>query len=218
VTSTRQARVPVLLALGSRIALAASVAACITLPTATSAHSTTSDVSTALQQSRNALGATALRRGGVLLIEGTATVSGLIGTGSSAAEIGGARLAERTSTPPIATKDGYDGTSFWNQDQSGLVWTDGSDAGVSKEIDTAYAAGDTLFVPGSGGATVTWDGVRTTAGHQYATLVVTPRRSLVPMQVWIDAASHLPARYPLPAPPGTRLSLGHYFGLHDDDM
>ncbi|MGA7356819.1 MAG: aspartyl protease family protein [Candidatus Cybelea sp.] len=173
----------------------ASVAACIALPAVTHAPDATSLVATTLQQSRDALGATALRRGGVLLIESTAIVSGLNGTGSSAAEIGAARLAERTSTPPIATGDGYDGTAFWNQDQSGLVWTDGSDAGVSQEIDTAYAAGDTLFVPGSGGATVAWDGVRAAGGRQYATLIVTPRHSLLPMQVWIDAASHLPARY-----------------------
>ncbi|HEY2474636.1 MAG TPA: aspartyl protease family protein [Candidatus Cybelea sp.] len=159
------------------------------------ARAATSLVATTLHQSRDALGAPSLQRGGVLLIESTATVSGLNGTGSSAAEIGGARLSERTSTPPIAAGDGYDGTAFWNQDQSGLVWTDGSDAGVSQEIDTAYAAGDTLFAPNSGGATVAWDGVRTAGGRQYVVLIVRPRHSLVPMQVWIDAASHLPARY-----------------------
>jgi PDZ domain/Aspartyl protease len=178
----------------------AFAAACIALPAATHGGSWT-DVAKTLQQSREALGAAALERGGVLTVENTATVSGLNGTGSSAAEIGGARLAEHTATPPIANGDGYDGTAFWNQDQSGLVWTDGSDAGVSQEIDTAYAAGDTLFVPGSGGATVAWGGVRVDGGRQYATLVVTPRRSLVPMQVWIDTASHLPSRYIIPIGP-----------------
>jgi hypothetical protein len=184
-------------------AVLASVGACIAVPAATCAADVTNQVATTLEQSRNALGATPLRRGGVLLIESTATVSGLNGRGSSAAEIGGARIAERTSTPPIMTGDGYDGTTFWNQDQSGLVWADGSDAGVSREIDTAYASGDTLFVPGSGGAAVMWDGVRTTGARQYATLIVTPRHSLVPMQVWIDAANHLPARYVIPIGPVT---------------
>ena len=187
----------------SRIAIIASVAACVALPATTCARGATSLVATTLQQSRDALGAAALRRGGVLLIGNIASVNGLNGTGSSAAEIGGARLAEGTSTSPIATGDGYDGIDFWNQDQSGLVWTDGSDAGVSQEIDNAYAAGDTLFVPGSGGATVAWDDVRTDGGRQYATLKVTPRHSLVPMQVWIDAASHLPARYVVPIGPVT---------------
>lgn len=181
----------------------AFVGACLALPAGTHARGATSIIATTLQQSRDALGATALRRGGVLLIESTATVSGLNGTGSSAAEIGGAQLAERTLTPPIAAGDGYDGTTFWNQDQSGLVWADGSDAGLSQEIDAAYAAADTLFVPGSGGATVAWDGVRADGGRQYATLIVTPRKSLLPMQVWIDAASHLPARYVVPIGPVT---------------
>jgi Aspartyl protease/PDZ domain len=188
---------------GPRITVAACAAACIALPAATRAGGATSDLAKTLQQSREELGATALRRGGVLSIESTATVNGLNGTGSSAAEIGGARLAEHTSTPPIATGDGYDGTTFWNQDQSGLIWTDGSDAGVSQEIDTAYAAGETLFLPGSGGATVAWSGVRAAGGRRYATLIVTPRHSLVPMQVWIDAANHLPARYVIPIGPVT---------------
>lgn len=177
------------------LAIVTSLCACIALPAVAYALSATGAVTTALQQGREALGATALQRGGVLSVESTATVSGLNGTGSSAAEIGGARLAERTSTPPIAAGDGYDGTTLWNQDQSGLIWTDGSDAGVSQEIDAAYAAGDTLFAPGGGGATVVWDGVRARGGRKYSTLLVTPRRSLVPMEVWIDAASHLPARY-----------------------
>jgi hypothetical protein len=203
VSKTRRDKAPIVFAFGSRIAIAVSAAACIALPAVTHARGATSDVAKTLQQSRLALGATALRRGGVLSIESTETVSGLNGTGSSAAQIGGTRLAEHTSTPPIATGDGYDGTTFWNQDQSGLIWTDGSDAGVSQEIDTAYAAGDTLFVPGSGGATVAWGGVRASGGRQYATLIVTPRHSLVPMQVWIDAASHLPARYLIPIGPVT---------------
>lgn len=201
-TKTRGAAVPIAFAVGTRIAVAACAAACVALPAVTRARDAT-DVAKTLQQSRDALGAAALRRGGVLSVESTATVNGLKGTGSSAAEIGGARLAEYTLTPPIATGDGYDGTAFWNRDQSGLVWTDGSDAGVSQEIDTAYAAGDTLFVPGSGGATIAWDGVRAAGGRQYVMLIVTPRQSLVPMHVWIGAASHLPARYVIPIGPVT---------------
>lgn len=183
-------------------ALAACVIICIAVPAASRAGDAT-DVAKTLLQSREALGAEALQRGGVLSIESTATVNGLNGTGTSAAEIGGARLAEHTSTPPIAAGDGYDGTTFWNQDQSGLVWADGSDAGVSQEIDTAYAAGDTLFVPGSGGAMVAWGGVQAVGDRQYATLIVTPRHSRIPMQVWIDSASHLPARYLITIAPVT---------------
>jgi PDZ domain/Aspartyl protease len=185
------------------LAIVAACAACVALPAATAPPNMAWNIAKTLQQSRGALGARALQRRGVLLIENTATVSGLNGTGSSAAEIGGVRLAERTSTPPTAAGDGYDGATFWNQDQSGLVWADGSDAGVSQEIDTAYAADDTLFVSGSGGAKIAWGGVRSVGDRRYATLIVTPRRSLVAMQVWIDTASHLPARYVVPIGPVT---------------
>jgi hypothetical protein len=186
-----------------KISVASAIVACIALSAIAHGRAATTAIATTLQQSRDALGATALQHGGVLLVESTATVSGLTGTGKSAAEIGGVRLAERTSTPPIAAGDGYDGAVFWNQDQSGLVWTDGSDAGVSQEIDAAYATGDTLFVPGSGGARVAWNGVRSTGRRQYATLTVTPRHSRLPMQVWINATTHLPARYVIPVGPVT---------------
>jgi hypothetical protein len=173
----------------------ATCAACIAFLAVARAQDTAGDVATTLQQTRAALGAETLQRGGTLLLESTVTANGLNGEGNSAAEIGGARLAERASTPPIVNGDGYDGTAVWFQDQTGLVWQDGSDAGTSQEIDEAYAADDTLFVPGSGAAKVAWGGVRVDNGRRYTTLSVTPLRSLVPMEVWIDAGSRLPARY-----------------------
>jgi hypothetical protein len=181
--------------------LLVSLIAVAAIPALNAAGEAQRDIATTLQQSRKALGATALKPGSVLSIAGTVTVNGLKGTGRAAAEIGGTRLAEHLSTPPLAAGHGYDGTAFWNQDQSGLVWTDGSDAGVSREIDIAYAAGDTLFTPGSGGAVVAWGGVQSAGGRRYAILIVTPRRSRLPMRVWIDAASHLPARYVIPIGP-----------------
>jgi hypothetical protein len=177
------------------VAVAAAIVICLVASVRAHADSATSDVAVTLGRTRVALGQVALQRGGSLVIDDTVIVNGLPGTGTSTAEIGGARLSERTVTPPLAAGDGYDGTSFWNQDQTGLVWVDGSTAGVSQEIDEAYIAGDALFVSGSDGARVAWGGARTTAGRHYLTLVVTPRRSLLPIQVWIDTASHLPVRY-----------------------
>lgn len=95
------------------MAVAVSAAACIALPAVTHALGAPSDVAQTLQQTRDALGATALLRGGVLSIKSNETVNGLNGTGISVAEIGGARLAEHSTTPPIAIGDGYDGTTFW---------------------------------------------------------------------------------------------------------
>lgn len=180
-----------------RFAFAATAfaVAALSLPAVAQTHGGSSEVARALQQTRAALGAAALKRGGTLQAAATVTANGLSGTGTSAGTIGGLRFAERSSTPPLVQADGYDGSAAWNQDQSGLVWVDGSDAGISQEIDTAYAFDDTLFTPDAGGAAVAWNGMKIDAGRKYETLTVTPPQSKLPMQVWIDAATHLPARY-----------------------
>ncbi|HKE37759.1 MAG TPA: aspartyl protease family protein [Candidatus Baltobacteraceae bacterium] len=176
-------------------AVAACAAAAFTLPAAAQTPGTAGEVARTLQQARAALGAAALDRGGTLQMAGTVASNGLKGTGTSAGLVGGTKFAERSSLPPTLQADGYDGSVAWNQDQSGLVWVDGSEAGVSQEIDSAYGFNDTLFTRGAGGAAVTWGGYKNDGGRRYATLSVTPPHSLLPMQVWIDAVTHLPARY-----------------------
>lgn len=176
------------------IAMAAFVFACAAVPAAAQ-DGGNSDLARTLAQTRNALGPAALRRGGTLLLEETVISNGLKGTGTSAGAIGGIRFAERQSTPPLVAADGFDGTSAWNQDQSGFAWTDGSVAGISQEIDQAYAFDQTLFLQASGGATVSWTGIKSDRGRRYAVIGVTPQGSQLPMQVWIDTATHLPARY-----------------------
>jgi hypothetical protein len=173
----------------------ACAVALVALPAASQTPNANAEIAMVLRQARVALGAAALDRGGILHIEEKVTTVGLSGTGSSDGRLGSVRFAERQSTPPLMAADGYDGALAWNQDQSGLVWVEGSDAGRSQEIDSAFASNDALFTADRGGATVRWDGMKSDAGHRYATLTVTPPHSLLPMQLWIDAATHLPARY-----------------------
>lgn len=175
--------------------MAACAVALSTIPAVAQTPAGSIEVARTLQQTRSALGAAALDRGGTLLMTGTASSSGLSGTGTSAGVVGGIKFAERSSLPPLVQADGYDAGVAWNQDQSGLVWVDGSVAGVSQEIDSAYGFNDTLFTRGRGGAAVTWEGYKNDGGRGYAVMSVTPPRSQLPMQVWIDAATHLPARY-----------------------
>lgn len=185
-----------------RFAFAAAIAAVsLGLPAAAEGSNSASDVSRTLQQARTALGAPALSRGGTLQMAGTVSSSGLKGNGTSAGSIGGLKFAERSNLPPTVQADGYDGSVVWSQDQTGLVWLDGSKAGVSQEIDSAYAFNDTLFTRDSGGATVTWSGLKSEGGRRYATLAVTPPGSLLPMEVWVDALTHLPSRYVVAAGP-----------------
>jgi Aspartyl protease/PDZ domain len=185
------------------VGVASFIAVCTVAAQAQSANSA---AATVLRQARAALGAAALDRGGALLTQEKIAAIGLTGTGSSVGLIGSVRFAERESTPPLMMADGYDGALAWNQDQAGLVWVDGSDAGRSQEIDSAFASNDALFSTGRGGATVTWGGFKTDAGRRYATLMVTPPHSLLPMQLWIDTKTHLPMRYVVALGPITFVS------------
>jgi hypothetical protein len=151
-------------------------------------------VATLLAQSRAALGGDALERVKVLELDQRSTVSGLRGTARSWNEIGGMRFAEDYSLPPISGGDGYDGTVVWNRDGTGLVWVDGGDSGRAREIGQAFAGNYTLWQPDRGGATVTWGGTRSAAGHRYDVLVVTPPQTTIPIEMWFDFTTHLPAR------------------------
>ncbi|MBV8333363.1 MAG: aspartyl protease family protein [Candidatus Eremiobacteraeota bacterium] len=185
----------------SSIALAALAAVLYALPAAAQSANGASGLARTVAQAQNAVGIAALRRGGTLALEETVSSNGLSGTGTSAGAIGGIRFSERNSTPPVVQADGYDGTSAWNQDQSGLVWVDGSVLGMSQEIDQAYAFNETLFMPHAGGASLAWSGTKTDRGRSFAVVTVTPPHSQLPMDVWIDAASHLPARFVIAAGP-----------------
>ncbi len=122
-------------------------------------------------------------------------MGGISGTGSSWQEVGGVRFSESYDTPPLVGGDGYDGTDVWNRDGSGLVWVDGGQAGRAQEISQAFASNYALWGQARGGATVTWDGVKTDAGREYDVLRVNAPHSAVPFELWFDRGTHLPARF-----------------------
>ena len=147
-----------------------------------------------LNQSRAALGGSALDRAGVISVEAKVSSGGLTGTSQSWSEMGGVRYAESYNTPPLAGADGYDGTSVWNRDGSGLVWVDGGQSGRVQEIAQAFMSDYALWSANHGGAIVVWGGPKTTGGHTYDALVVTPPNSSVPFEIWFDKTTHLPER------------------------
>jgi len=152
------------------------------------------NVTELIAQSRAALGGSALDRIKTFRIDAKLSVGGLGGTGTSWAEMGSNHFSEFYNTPPLIGADGYDGTEAWNRDSSGLVWVDGSDAGRTQEISQAYVADYALWSPKRGGATVSWGGEKTAAGHTYDTLVVKAPGAALPFEMWFDRKTHLPAR------------------------
>jgi hypothetical protein len=176
----------------------APVAAALTLVLAVPAVGQTNSedqVARLLQQSRTALGGSALDGIHVLQLDAKISAGGLIGTGKQWLEIGGQRFAEKYSTPPLAGGDGYDGSDFWNTDGTGLVWVDGSPAGRAQEISQAFIADYALWGPNRGGAAVTWGGSKTADGRAYDVLEVTPPKSALPLELWFDRTTHLPERF-----------------------
>ncbi len=147
-----------------------------------------------LMQSRTALGGAALDRAGVMSAEAKVTVGGLTGTAQSWSEIGGTKFAESYATPPLEGGDGYDGGSVWNRDGSGLVWVDGGQSGRAQEIALAFTSNYELWSANHGGAIVAWGGPKTSGGHTYDALVITPPNSSVPFEMWFDRTTHLPER------------------------
>jgi hypothetical protein len=168
----------------------------LTAPTHASTAATPPDrVTQLLSASRIALGGSALERVKTLELRGTVSVGGILGTGSSWLEVGGARFSESYDLPPLAGGDGYDGKDVWNLDGSGLVWVDGGESGRAQAISQAFAANYALWGRGRGGASVAWAGTRSTSGRTYDVLRISPPHSAVPFELWFDQATHLPARF-----------------------
>lgn len=169
---------------------------CGGLVAATAATPAASDpVVRILDQSRAAIGGSALGRVKILELRATGSLGGLTGTGTSWSQIGGVRFAEFYDAAPLAGGDGYDGHNAWNRDGSGLVWVDGGEAGRAQAIGQAFVSDYALWTPGRGGATVTYTGQRRDGARSYDVLRVQAPHSAVPFDLWLDRATHLPARF-----------------------
>src|SRR5580698_4587922 len=150
-------------------------------------------VGTLISQSGAALHVDALSSMKVIHAKGSVVASGLKGSGDDWNEMGGLRDAALFSTPPLGGGSGWDGDQNWNLDQTGLVIVDGSVLGRSSAINQAYVGNYDLWTPSYGGATITWGGSKNQDGKSYDVLTVTPPNSSVPIDVWFDKATHLPA-------------------------
>lgn len=154
-----------------------------------------------IRESAAAMGMPALPGVRTLRLDATISAVGLSGTGSQWIDFTDVRFAEHASLPPLVQDDGYDGSVTWSRDRSGLVWNDGSDAGQSGEIDTAYVARMALWQPHAGGARVTSAGTRTDKGRTYDVLTVLPPKAKLPMELWFDRVTHVLNREVLAAGP-----------------
>lgn len=147
-----------------------------------------------IRQSGAALGVSHLASVHVIQSDGSVSAIGLHGTGRQYAGISSHRFAEFTTLSPFEQDDGFDGRVAWNRDRSGMVWNDGSDAGRSLAVNSAFVNTYALWQKDAGGASVRSMGARAEKGRSYDVLRVTPPQSKLSMDVWFDSATHLPSR------------------------
>ncbi|HEV3154464.1 MAG TPA: aspartyl protease family protein [Candidatus Baltobacteraceae bacterium] len=148
-----------------------------------------------LKQSQTAMGIASLH--GVRFVKFSARVSafGLSGNGTQWTDLQSGHFAEFFQLPPLAQDDGYDGTSVWSRDYSGLVADDGSVAGRSQEINTAYVGAYGPWMPNAAGAEVHFEGVRSSGSRSYDLLRAVPPGSRVAIDLWFDSRTHLLNRW-----------------------
>ena len=147
-----------------------------------------------IAQSAHAMGTAALRGIRTLRVDAKLKAAGLSGTLTQWVDVRSQHVAEFASLPPIQSDDGYDGQTVWNRDQSGLVWSEGSDAGRSTAISNAYMSGYGLWQPNAGGAQVSYEGSKSDKGRAYDVLRVIAPGSKLPMDLWFDRSTHMLAR------------------------
>jgi hypothetical protein len=162
--------------------------------TASMPAQTDARASVVIRESAEAMGIPTLHSVRAVRVDAAVSFVGLSGAGSQWIDLAGLRFAEYVAVPPLVQDDGYDGSVTWNRDRSGLVWNDGSDAGRSVAIDTAYVARMALWQPDADGAAVKFVGTKTEKGRTYDMLTVLPPMSKLPMDLWFDRHTHVMSR------------------------
>jgi hypothetical protein len=152
-------------------------------------------VESLLSAAADALGAPSLKSVRALHLTETGTAIGLPVKSEAYTDLAGGTFAAYTDLHVFTQDTGYDGQAAWTRDSTGVVWVDGSQQGHAAAVNEAFRESYALWTPAHGGAQVALLPSRSEAGRAYDVLHVTPPHSVVAFDVWLDARTHLPARY-----------------------
>jgi PDZ domain/Aspartyl protease len=169
-----------------------SLALLIVVTTGASARAAGPTVDDVLAQCRVASGGAAVDRMISTHLSGSVAIAGIKGRFEQWSSAQSGAVAETTDAGFFSGSSGFDGADAWNQDASGFVWVDGGKAGRYAAIQQAYVANDDFLRPARRG-TVSLAGQQTDHGSTYDVVQATPANGL-PIQIWLDATTHLPAR------------------------
>jgi hypothetical protein len=148
---------------------------------------------TVLRAAGAALGTDALPKIHTVRTIARGKIAGIAATVDSWIDISATTNAAYVDAGPLSGGSGYDGRDAWQEDAKGVVWPQGSRESRGAAINEAFRESYALWRPGHGGAAVELLARRTDEGRTYDVLRVTPPGGL-PFELWIDAATHLPAR------------------------
>jgi PDZ domain/Aspartyl protease len=117
----------------------------------------------------------------------------MTGTVKTAIDTRVAAFVDEYAIGPTTGGDGFDGTTAWQRDMSGVVVPEAGGDARQIAVNEAYRDANSWWRSDRGGAVIEADGCRSLKGVRYATLTITPRGGK-PFQAWFDTASHLLSR------------------------
>jgi hypothetical protein len=164
-------------------------------PVATAQPTSSGSLEAILAAASTAMGAQNLKSLPLIHISSTGTAGGLPTTLEAYTDLAsGGTFADYANLGLFTQDNGYDGHSVWSRDDKGVVWVDGSQQGHDQAVNEAYRESYALWTPSHGGASITLSPAQSDGGHTYDVITVVPKGSSIPFDVWIDQATHLPAR------------------------
>jgi hypothetical protein len=177
----------------SRLPAVCAALSVFLLPVASGAEAVDPDA--VLRDAGTALGASHMRAIAGFHAHQKIAGVGLTGTGDAWARRSPMAAAEYTKLGPLVQDQGFDGKTAWSRDGKGVVWVEGNAEGRSAALNDAFRTSYALYGPAHGGARVAALADTADKGVTYHVVRVAVPGSIVPFDEWIDAATHLPARY-----------------------
>ena len=161
------------------------------------AQSTDADLAQVLREVRQASGGDRWNAFQQIDLQGMVAVGGLEGPAVSSDSLIDARSVARMSLSGLQRDEGYDGRVQWMSDESGLVDVVEGEAARREWITESFLSSRSYLRP----LATEQQALRSEqmAGRAFQVISLTPRGG-EPLELWVDAQTHLIARVVLPVP------------------
>jgi Aspartyl protease len=128
-----------------------------------------------------------------LYVSGTIDIGGLSGTYQSWTDMSDGSYSQSVDAGPFSGSSGYDGTSVWKDDVSGVVFRQDAPQAIAAATNERFVMTNSIFAPNYAGAEISYLGSRIDGGQSYEAISVKPVGGY-PTEWWFNAATALPER------------------------